>query len=137
MSNFANSRLKAAVLLSTQTLPTETLRWRSAGWSGRRAGFISLPMTLHPQIAAFAAQLDDLSRLLRAQGARPWADRIDLIQRAVADSNYAGVTRFLEMFDGEGGFAELTLSDEAADAALSECRAAALAMAQRLAREEG
>jgi hypothetical protein len=51
-------------------------------------------MTLHPQIAAFAAQLDDLSRLLRAQGARPWADRIDLIQRAVADSNYAGVTRF-------------------------------------------
>lgn len=137
MSNFANSRLKAAVLLSTQTPPTETLRWRSAGWSGRRAGFISLPMTLHPQIAAFAAQLDDLSRLLRAQGARPWADRIDLIQRAVADSNYAGVSRFLEMFDGEGGFADLTLSDEAADAALSECRAAALAMAQRLAREEG
>ncbi len=119
------------------TPPTETLRWRSAGWSGRRAGFISLPMTLHPQIAAFAAQLDDLSRLLRAQGARPWADRIDLIQRAVADSNYAGVTRFLEMFDGEGGFADLTLSDEAADAALSECQAAALAMAQRLAREEG
>lgn len=119
------------------TSPTETLRWRSAGWSGRRAGFISLPMTLHPQIAAFAAQLDDLSRLLRAQGARPWADRIDLIQRAVADSNYAGVTCFLEMFDGEGGFADLTLSDEAADAALSECRAAALAMAQRLAREEG
>ncbi|MFD2431055.1 hypothetical protein ACFSUK_29270 [Sphingobium scionense] len=70
-------------------------------------------MTLHPQIAAFAAQLDDLSRLLRAQGARPWADRIDLIQRAVADSNYAGVTRFLELFEGEVGFAELTLSDEA------------------------
>jgi len=41
------------------------------------------------------------------------------------------------MFDGEGGFAALTLSDEAADAALSACRAAALAMAQRLAREEG
>ncbi|WP_313333982.1 hypothetical protein [Sphingobium yanoikuyae] len=94
-------------------------------------------MTLHPQIAAFAAQLDDLSRLLRAQGARPWADRIDLIQRAVADSNYAGVTRFLEMFEGEGGFAALTLSDEAADAALCECRVAALAMAQRLACEEG
>ncbi|WP_037490375.1 MULTISPECIES: hypothetical protein [Sphingobium] len=94
-------------------------------------------MTLHPQIAAFAAQLDDLSRLLRAQGSRSWADRIDLIQRAVADSNYAGVSRFLEMFEGEGGFAELTLADEAANAALSECRAAALAMAQRLAREEG
>jgi len=94
-------------------------------------------MTLHPQIAAFAAQLDDLSRLLRAQGARPWADRIDLIQRAVADSNYAGVTRFLEMFEEEADFADLTLSDEAADVRLSECRAAALALAQRLAREEG
>ena len=94
-------------------------------------------MTLHPQIAAFAAQLDDLSRLLRAQGARPWADRLDLIQHAVADSNYAGVTRFLEMFDGEGGFADLIFADAAANAALVECRAAALAMAQRLAREEG
>lgn len=94
-------------------------------------------MTLHPQIAAFAAQLDDLSRLLRAQGARPWADRVDLIQRAVADSNYAGVTRFLDMFEGESGFVELTLADEAADATLSQCRTAALAMAQRLAREEG
>ena len=94
-------------------------------------------MALHPQVAAFAAQLDDLSRLLRGQGDRLWADRIDLIQRAVADSNYAGVARFLDLFDGEGGFAGFTLPDRQAQAQLSTCRAAAHAMARRLAKEEG
>ncbi len=93
-------------------------------------------MTLHPQIAAFAAQLDDLSRLLRGQGDRLWSDRIDLIHRAVADSNYNGVERFLALFDGEDSFADLTLADADAQSALVTCRAAARAMAQRLAKEE-
>jgi hypothetical protein len=93
-------------------------------------------MTLHPQIAAFAAQLDDLSRLLRAQDNRLWADRIALIHRTVADSNYAGVQRFLGLFEGEGGFASVQLDNVEADSELAACRTAALAMARRLAKEE-
>ena len=93
-------------------------------------------MALHPQIAAFAAQLDDLSRLLRAHGDRLWSDRIDLIHRSIADSNFNGVQRFLALFEGEGSFAALTLGDAKADSELDSCRAAARAMAQRLAKEE-
>lgn len=93
-------------------------------------------MALHPQIAAFAAQLDDLSRLLRRYDARLWADRIDLLHRMVADSNFNGVERFLTQHDGEGGFAELVLADPTAQAELATCRTAALAMARRLAKEE-
>ncbi|WP_298397942.1 hypothetical protein [Sphingobium sp.] len=93
-------------------------------------------MTLHPQIAAFAAQLDDLASLLRRHDARPWADRVDLLHRMIADSNFNGVQRFLALFEGEGGFADVTLSDAQANADLAACRAAALAMARRLAKEE-
>ncbi|HUD94126.1 hypothetical protein [Sphingobium sp.] len=93
-------------------------------------------MALHPQIAAFAAQLDDLSRLLRGQGDRLWLDRIDLIHRMIADSNFNGVERFLALFEGEERFADFTLADPAAQGELDACRAAARAMAQRLAQEE-
>jgi hypothetical protein len=93
-------------------------------------------MALHPQVAAFAAQLDDLSRLLRRHDARVWADKVDLLHRMIADSNFNGVERFLALYEGEGGFADLTLTDPAAQAELNSCRTAARAMAQRLAQEE-
>lgn len=93
-------------------------------------------MALHPQIAAFAAQLDDLSRLLRRQDARIWADKVDLLHRMIADSNFNGVQRFLALYEGEGSFAGLTLADPAAQAELDACRSAARTLAQRLAKEE-
>lgn len=93
-------------------------------------------MALHPQVAALAAQPDDLSRLLRRHDARVWADKVDLLHRMVADSNFNGVERYLALYEGEGGFVDLTLADPAAQAELNSCRTAARAMAQRLAQEE-
>lgn len=94
-------------------------------------------MALHPQIAALAAQLEDISHLLRSQGDRLWSGRIDLCHHLIADSNFAGVERFLRLFVSEDGLDSVTLGDPAAQARLSELRRAARTMAQRLADEEG
>ena len=94
-------------------------------------------MALHPQIAALAAQLEDLADLLRAQGDRLWSGRIDLVRHLVADSNFAGVERFLRLFEGEEGLGALVLSDASANQRLVERRQAARALAERLAKEEG
>lgn len=93
-------------------------------------------MPLHPQVAAFAAQLDDLSALLRAQGDRRWSDRIDLCRGLVADSNFAGVERFLALFEGPDSLADLRFGDPEADARLADCLSAARSFAERLASEE-
>jgi hypothetical protein len=94
-------------------------------------------MALHPQIAALAAQLEDLSAFLRAQGDRLWSGRIDLCRHLVADSNFSGVERFLRLFEGEGSLTHLTLADAAANARLAELNGAARTLAERLAKEEG
>ncbi|EQB09977.1 hypothetical protein L288_04995 [Sphingobium quisquiliarum P25] len=94
-------------------------------------------MNLHPQIAALAAQMEDLSTFLRAQGDRLWPGRIDLCRHLVADSNFAGVDRFLRLFEGEDGLGGVTLGDPGAMAELERLRKAALSLAQRLAKEEG
>ncbi|GAY22261.1 MULTISPECIES: hypothetical protein [Sphingobium] len=94
-------------------------------------------MALHPQIAALAAQLEDLADLLRAQGDRLWSGRIDLVRHLVADSNFAGVERFLRLFEGEEGLGALVLNDASANRRLIERRQAARILAERLAKEEG
>jgi len=94
-------------------------------------------MALHPQIAALAAQLEDLAELVRAQDDRLWSGRIDLVRHLVADSNFAGVERFLRLFEGEEGLGALVLSDAAANQRLIERRQAARILAERLAKEEG
>ncbi|WP_242124970.1 hypothetical protein [Sphingobium sp. Sx8-8] len=94
-------------------------------------------MPLHPQIAALAAKLEDLANLLRANGDRLWSGRIDLIRHLVADSNFAGVERFLRLFEGEEGLGALVLADASAHARLDELRQSARILAQRLAKEEG
>jgi len=53
-------------------------------------------MTLHPQIAALAAQLEDLAALLRSRGDRRWSGKIELCAHLVADSNFTGVEHFLD-----------------------------------------
>ncbi|WP_375195888.1 hypothetical protein [Sphingobium sp.] len=94
-------------------------------------------MPLHPQIAALAAQLEDLANLLRRNDDRLWSGRIDLIRHLVADSNFAGVERFLRLFEGEEGLAALELTDASANQRLAELRHSARILAQRLAKEEG
>lgn len=94
-------------------------------------------MPLHPQIAALAAQLEDIANLLRAHGDRVWSGRIDLIRHLVADSNFTGVERFLRLFEGEEGLGALVLADAPANRRLAELRRAAQTLAQRLAKEEG
>lgn len=94
-------------------------------------------MALHPQIAALAAQLEDLANLLRGHGDRLWSGRIDLIRHLVADSNFAGVDRFLRLLEGEDGLDALVLDDAAANQRLAELRQAAQILARRLAKEEG
>jgi len=94
-------------------------------------------MPLHPQIAALVAQLEDLSAFLRAQGDRVWSGRIDLCRHLVADSNFAGVERFLRLFEGEASMADLQLSDAASTTRLGELNRAARILAERLAKEEG
>ena len=93
-------------------------------------------MGLHPQIAALAAQLEDLSFLLRDHGDRLWSGRIDLCRHLVADSNFAGVDHFLRLFEGDGNRADVMLASPAANARLNDMRRAARALAERLAREE-
>jgi hypothetical protein len=94
-------------------------------------------MALHPHIAALAAQLEDISILLRKEGDRLWSGRIDLCRHLVADSNFAGVDRFLRLFEGEDSLADVTLADEAATGRLRELTRAARTLAERLAKEEG
>jgi hypothetical protein len=94
-------------------------------------------MPLHPQIAALAARLEDLVNLLRANGERLWSGRIDLIRHLVADSNFAGVERFLRLFEGEEGLQTLALADASANERLVELRQSTQILAQRLAKEEG
>lgn len=94
-------------------------------------------MVLHPQIAALVAQLDELVSLLKTHGERLWSGRIDLCRHLIADSNFAGVERFLRLFEEEdGGLSLLTLKDPIANARLIELRKASRVMADRLAREE-
>ncbi|HKY80757.1 MAG TPA: hypothetical protein VJM09_04710 [Sphingobium sp.] len=94
-------------------------------------------MSLHPQIVALAAQMEDLSIFLRSHGDRIWSGRIDLCRHLVADSNFAGVERFLRLFEGEANLGEVTLGNPAADARLGDLRKSARALADRLAKEEG
>lgn len=96
-----------------------------------------LSMTLHPQIAALAAQMEDLSVFLRNHGDRLWSGRIDLCRHLVADSNFTGVDRFLRLFEGEDGLDAVMLDDPAADARLTGLRKAVRTLAERLAKEEG
>ena len=94
-------------------------------------------MSLHPQIAALAAQLEDLSTFLRGQGDRLWSGRVDLCRHLVADSNFAGVERFLRLFEGEESLDSVRLDDPRAIAEFDRLRNAARSLAQRLAKEEG
>lgn len=94
-------------------------------------------MALHPQIAALAAQMEDISLFLRRHGDRLWSGRIDLCHHLVADSNFTGVERFLRLFEGEDGLGDMSLDDPVADARLTELRKAARMLAERLAKEEG
>ncbi len=98
-------------------------------------------MALHPQIAALAAQLEELSALLRDHGDRWWSAKIDLCRDLIADSNFTGVEKFLALVGGAGGFADFELRDGEgellpAQIRLAELRQAALTLAERLAREE-
>ena len=95
------------------------------------------PMTLHPQIAALAGQMEDLAAFLRGQGDRRWSGRVELCAHLVADSNFAGVERFLRLFDGEDGLDSLTLPSAAANGRFAELRKVTRTLAERLAREEG
>lgn len=94
-------------------------------------------MALHPQIAALAAQLEDLAAFLRSRGDRKWSGRVELCAHLVADSNFAGVERFLRLFEDDDSLAHLVLGDAASDARLDELRKMSRALAERLAREEG
>ena len=94
-------------------------------------------MSLHPQIAALAGQMEELAAFLRSRGERHWSGRVDLCAHLVADSNFAGVDRFLRLFAEEDGLDSLVLQDEAANARLVELRRAARHLAERLAKEEG
>jgi hypothetical protein len=94
-------------------------------------------MTLHPQIAALAAQLEDLAALLRSRGDRRWSGRVELCAHLVADSNFTGVDHFLRLFEGDDSLDEVRLNDAAANARLDELRKVTRTLAERLAREEG
>ncbi len=94
-------------------------------------------MALHPQIAALAAQLEDLAAFLRSRGDRLWSGRVELCAHLVADSNFAGVEHFLRLFEGDDSLAHLTLADPESDNRLSELRKVTRSLAERLAREEG
>jgi hypothetical protein len=94
-------------------------------------------MALHPQIAALAAQLEDLAAFLRSRGDRKWSGRVELCTHLVADSNFTGVDHFLRLFEGDDSLAHLVLGDPASDNRLDELRKVTRALAQRLAREEG
>jgi hypothetical protein len=94
-------------------------------------------MTLHPQIAALAAQLEDLAALLRSRGDRRWPGKIELCAHLVADSNFTGVEHFLRLFEGEDSLDHVTLDNAAANARLVELRKVTRTLAERLAREEG
>ena len=94
-------------------------------------------MTLHPQIAALAAQLEDLAALLRSRGDRRWSGRVELCAHLVADSNFTGVDHFLRLFEGDDSLDEVRLNDAAANARLDELRKVTRILAERLAREEG
>lgn len=94
-------------------------------------------MALHPHIAALAAQLEDISIFLRNEGDRLWSGRVDLCRHLVADSNLAGVDRFLRLFEGADNLADMKLGDEAATARLRELTRAARTLAERLVKEEG
>ena len=94
-------------------------------------------MPLHPQVAALAAQLDDLSVFLRMQGDRLWSARVELCRHLVADSNFAGIEHFLRLFEGEEGLGTLTFADAAATDRLRDLLRASRALAERLVREEG
>lgn len=94
-------------------------------------------MSLHPQIAALAVQMEDLAVFLRNHGDRLWSGRVELCAHLVADSNFSGVERFLRLFDGEEGLGQLTLGDEAANGRFAALLKASRTLAERLAREEG
>ena len=94
-------------------------------------------MTLHPQIAALAAQMEELAALLRSRGDRQWSGRVELCAHLVADSNFTGVERFLRLFEGDDSLDTVMLNDALDDARLSELRKNTRTLAERLAREEG
>ena len=94
-------------------------------------------MTLHPQIAALAGQMEELAAFLRSQGDRLWSGRVELCAHLVADSNFAGVERFLRLFEGEEGLGSLVLTGDPANARVAELRKVTRTLAERLAKEEG
>ena len=94
-------------------------------------------MNLHPQIAALAVQLEDLSIFLRVHGDRIWSGKVDLCRHLVADSNFAGVDRFLRLFEGDDNLDDVGLDDPGDTAELDRLRKAARVLAGRLAKEEG
>jgi len=98
-------------------------------------------MVLHPQIAALAAQLEEMSALLRDHGDRWWSVKIDLCRNLIADSNFTGIEKFLALIGDAGGFADFELRDGEgkllpAHVRLVELRQAARVLAERLAGEE-
>lgn len=101
-----------------------------------RQGIYPAPMTLHPQIAALAGQMDALAVFLRGQGDRRWSGRVDLCAHLVADSNFSGVERFLRLFEGDESLDTLVLTDAVANLRLSELRKGARTLAERLTKEE-
>ncbi|NIJ15211.1 hypothetical protein [Sphingobium vermicomposti] len=94
-------------------------------------------MNLHPQIAALAVQLEDLSIFLRVHGDRIWSGKVDLCRHLVADSNFAGVDHFLRLFEGDDNLDDVRLDDPGDTAELDRLRKAARVLAGRLAKEEG
>jgi hypothetical protein len=93
-------------------------------------------MKLHPQIAALAAQMEDLAALLRRFGDRRWSGRVELCAHLIADSNFTGVEHFLRLFEGDDSLDDVRLDAAAANARLGELRKATRTLAERLAREE-
>jgi hypothetical protein len=93
-------------------------------------------MKLHPQIAALAAQLEDLAALLRRCGDRRWSGRVELCAHLVADSNFTGVEHFLRLFEGEESLNDVRLDDAPANARLGELRKTTRTLAEWLVREE-
>ena len=94
-------------------------------------------MALHPQVAALAAQLDDLSVFLRMQGDRLWSARVELCRHLVADSHFSGVEHFLRLFEGDDNLGDLALADATATARLGNLIRASRTLADRLVKEEG
>jgi len=93
-------------------------------------------MKLHPQIAALAAQLEDLAALLRRCGDRRWSGRVELCAHLIAGSNFTGVEHFLRLFERDDSLNDVRLDAAAANARLGELLKVTRTLAEQLVREE-